>query len=60
MKPSPLLEIKDLVTEFNTDDRCFKAVNNINLTINKGEVAGLVGESGAGKSTEPGSSWERR
>ena len=51
MKPSPLLEIKDLVTEFNTDDRCFKAVNNINLTINKGEVAGLVGESGAGKST---------
>ena len=46
----PLLEIKNLTTEFNTDDAAFKAVDNISFSINKGETVGLVGESGSGKS----------
>ena len=46
-----LLEIKDLTVEYHTDDAVIKAVNNINLSINKGETIGLVGETGAGKTT---------
>lgn len=46
-----LLEIKDLFIEYETDDGAVKAVNGINLKINKGETLGLVGETGAGKTT---------
>ncbi|MCL2125491.1 MAG: ABC transporter ATP-binding protein [Oscillospiraceae bacterium] len=46
-----LLEIRDLVVEYHTDDDVIYAVNNINLTIKKGETIGLVGETGAGKTT---------
>jgi len=46
----PLLEIKNLTTEFNTDGNAFKAVDNISFSIHKGECVGLVGESGSGKS----------
>ena len=46
----PLLEFKELVTEFNTEDASVKAVNNISFTLNKGETIGIVGESGSGKS----------
>ncbi|QJB56667.1 ABC transporter ATP-binding protein [Pseudodesulfovibrio sp. zrk46] len=47
---TPLLEIKDLQTNFYTRAGVVKAVNGISLTINKGEVIGVVGESGSGKS----------
>ena len=46
-----LLEIRDLVVEYHTDDAVIHAVNNINLTVKKGETIGLVGETGAGKTT---------
>ena len=45
-----LLEIKNLVTEFKTDDGITKAVNDISFTLNRGETIGIVGESGSGKS----------
>jgi peptide/nickel transport system ATP-binding protein len=46
-----LLEIKNLNVRYTTDGVIAPAVNGINLTINKGEVLGLVGETGAGKTT---------
>lgn len=46
-----LLEIKDLNVEFKTERAIVHALNGVNLTIHKGESLGLVGESGAGKTT---------
>ena len=45
------LEIKNLAVEYHTDEAVVFAVNNINLKIKKGETIGLVGETGAGKTT---------
>lgn len=49
-KDEVLLEVKDLKTYFYTDEGVVKAVNGVNLTINKGETLGIVGESACGKS----------
>lgn len=46
-----LLKISDLYVEYSSGGKVYKAVNGLNLTINKGEALGLVGESGAGKTT---------
>lgn len=54
----PLLEIRDLNVHFpikqgilNQTKKYVKAVNGLNLSVNKGETLGIVGESGSGKST---------
>ena len=45
-----LLEVKGLKTHFFTDEGVVRAVDGIDLYINKGETLGVVGESGCGKS----------
>ncbi|MFP6653911.1 MAG: ABC transporter ATP-binding protein [Dehalococcoidia bacterium] len=45
-----LLEVKDLATHFFTQDGVVKAVDGISYTLAEGEVLGVVGESGCGKS----------
>jgi len=47
---SNILEIKNLKTQFFTEAGAVKAVDNVNLVVKRGEVLGLVGESGCGKS----------
>jgi oligopeptide/dipeptide ABC transporter ATP-binding protein len=46
----PLVEIRDLYAEMVTFDGVSKVLNGVNLTINKGDLLGLVGETGCGKS----------
>lgn len=45
-----LLDVKNLVTEFKTENGIVKAVDDVSFHVNKGEVIGIVGESGSGKS----------
>ncbi len=51
MNDNALLEIRDLVVEYRTEDEIVHAVNHLSLTLNRGESLGLVGETGAGKTT---------
>lgn len=46
-----ILEVKNLTVQYNTSDAVVKAVNGISFTMKKGEAIGLVGETGAGKTT---------
>jgi len=48
---SVLLEVRNVSKSFNLKDGVVKACNNVNLTIQSGEILGLVGESGSGKTT---------
>ena len=46
----PLLTIENLSIDFITDTSVTHALQNISLTVNKGEIVAIVGESGSGKS----------
>lgn len=46
----PILEIKNLVTEFKTDAGHVKAIDQIGFSLKENEIIGIVGESGSGKS----------
>jgi oligopeptide/dipeptide ABC transporter ATP-binding protein len=50
IKDNVLLEVKDLTTHFFTQDGVVKAVDGISYNVHEGEVLGIVGESGCGKS----------
>jgi peptide/nickel transport system ATP-binding protein len=45
-----LLDVRDLTVEFETQGRVVRAVDGVSFRVRRGEVVGLVGESGAGKS----------
>jgi len=47
---APLLEIKDLKTHFSTRAGLVRAVDGVSFSLGRGELLGLVGESGCGKS----------
>lgn len=46
-----ILDIKNLKVEYNTQEGSVKAVENLSFNLRKGETLGLVGETGAGKTT---------
>ena len=45
-----LLDVSELSVKFHTREGVVHAVENVNFTLNKGEILALVGESGCGKS----------
>ena len=47
----PLLQVRDLVIEYLLDRGSFVAVDRVSFDIGRGEIFGLAGESGCGKST---------
>ena len=51
MDAETILEVKDLYTAYYTDDGVVEANNGVNLMVKRGESLGLVGETGAGKTT---------
>lgn len=46
----PLLEIRNLSVDFSTASGQFRAVDGVDVTVNKGDILAIVGESGSGKS----------
>jgi len=51
MSDRPVIEIKNLYKSFISKDTAVEALEDINLTINEGDIYGIIGMSGAGKST---------
>jgi oligopeptide/dipeptide ABC transporter ATP-binding protein len=46
----PLLEVRELHAEFRSDERTVHAVDGVSFDVRRGEIVGIVGESGCGKS----------
>lgn len=51
MEEKKILEIKDLSVNYVTENETVYAVSNLNISLNEGKTLGLVGETGAGKTT---------
>lgn len=50
MSDTPILEVNDLIVEFPIREGVLRPVDRVGFTVSAGEILGLVGESGAGKS----------
>ncbi len=48
---NPLIELRDVVKNYQSEAGVFPALKNVNLNIERGEFLGIIGKSGAGKST---------
>ena len=46
----PILDVRGLTVEFSSEDGPLRAVDDVSFQVGRGEILGLVGESGAGKS----------
>ncbi len=46
-----VLEVKDLTVHYVLDEECVEAVNNVSFQLEKGKILGIVGETGAGKTS---------
>src|SRR6476469_6175638 len=51
MSARPLLEVRDLRIGFATDSGVARVLDGVNLSVDRGRIMGLVGESGCGKTT---------
>lgn len=47
----PLLTVDNLTVNYETDDGIVQALNGVSISVGQGETLGLVGETGAGKTT---------
>jgi macrolide transport system ATP-binding/permease protein len=47
----PLMQVKGLIKEFKAGEQTIRVLDDINLTINHGEMVAIIGQSGSGKST---------
>lgn len=50
-KMQPILEIRNLCIDFKTNNGPLRACDSVSMTIYRGDIVGLIGESGSGKST---------